>query len=148
MCLFNGRSAVSLKCPWWPQRNCTKPCVHGPLCWRSTWNRWYHYNDVIMGAIASQLTSLMIVFSTVYLDTDQRKHQSSASLAFLWGNHRGPVNSPHQWPVTRKMFPFNDVIMYGGFPTQVGPVIRKKTLWYKIMCPVGEHGVWRCHISN
>ena len=42
---------------------------------------------------------------------DQRKHQSSASLAFVRGNHRGPGNSPHKWPVTRKMCPFNDVIM-------------------------------------
>ena len=48
---------------------------------------------------------------SVHLDTDQRKHQSSASLAFVWGIHRGPVNSPHKWPVTRKMFPFDDVIM-------------------------------------
>ena len=71
-----------------------------------------HYNDVIMGAIASQITSLTIVFSTVYLDTDQRKHQSSASLAFVRGIHRRPVNSPHKWPVTRKMFPFDDVIMH------------------------------------
>ena len=70
-----------------------------------------HYNDVIMGAIASQIPSLTIVFSTGYLDTDQRKHQSSASLAFVWGIHRRPVNSPHKRPVTRKMFPFDDVIM-------------------------------------
>ena len=71
----------------------------------------YHYNDVIMGAIASQITSLMIVYSTVYSCTDQRKQQSSASLAFVRGIHRGPVNSPHKWPVTRKMFPFDYVIM-------------------------------------
>ena len=64
-----------------------------------------------MGAVAFQITSLTIVFWTVYLDTDERKHQSSASLAFVWGIHRGPVNSPHKWPVTRKMFPFDDVIM-------------------------------------
>ena len=64
-----------------------------------------------MGAIASQITSLIIVYSTVYSDADQRKHQSSASLAFVWGIHRGPVNSPHKWPVTRKMLPFDDVIM-------------------------------------
>ena len=70
-----------------------------------------HYNDVIMGAIASQITSLTIVYSTVYSDADQRKHQSSASLAFVWGIHRGPVNSPHKWPVTLTMFPFDDVIM-------------------------------------
>ena len=42
---------------------------------------------------------------------DQRKRQSSASLAFVRGIHRWPVNSPHKWPVTRQMFPFDDVIM-------------------------------------
>ena len=73
--------------------------------------RMIHYNDVIMGAIASQITSLTIVYSTVYSDADRRKHQSSASLAFVRGIHRGPVNSPHKWPVTRKMFPIDDVIM-------------------------------------
>ena len=61
-----------------------------------------HYNDIIMGAIASQITSLMIVYSIAYSDADQRKHQSSASLAFVRGIHRGPVNSPHKRPVTRK----------------------------------------------
>ena len=64
-----------------------------------------------MGAIASQITSLTVVYSIVYSDVDQRKHQSSASLAFVRGIHRGPVNSPHKRPVTRKMFPFDDVIM-------------------------------------
>ena len=64
-----------------------------------------------MGAIASPITSLMIVYSIVYSDADQRKHQSSASLAFVWGIHRRPVNSPHKGSVTRKMFPFDDVIM-------------------------------------
>ena len=64
-----------------------------------------------MGAMASQITSLTIVYSTLYSGADDRKHQSSASLAFVWGIHRGPVNSPHKWPVTRKMFPFDDVIM-------------------------------------
>ena len=67
-----------------------------------------------MGAIASLITSLTIVYSTVYSDADQRKHQSSASLAFVWGINRGRVNSPHKWPVTRKMFPFDDVIMNPG----------------------------------
>ena len=80
-----------------------------------------HYGDVIMGAIASQITSLKIVYSTVYSDADQRKHQSSASLAFVWGIHRGPMDSPHKWPVTLKMFLFDDVIMskqscVGGCP--------------------------------
>ena len=70
-----------------------------------------HYDDVVMGATASQITSLAIVYSTVYSGADQRKHQSSVSLAFVRGIHRGPVNSPHKWPVTRKTFPFDDVIM-------------------------------------
>ena len=65
-----------------------------------------HYSNVIMSAMASQLTSLTIVYSTVFSGTDQRKHQSSASLAFVRGIHRWPVNSPHKRPVTRKMFPF------------------------------------------
>ena len=70
-----------------------------------------HYTDVIMGAIASQITSLTIVYSTVYSDADKRKHHGSTSLAFVWGIHRGPVNSPHKWPVTRKMFSVDEVIM-------------------------------------
>ena len=75
-------------------------------------NRTVHYNDVIMVEIASQITRVAIVYSIVYSDADQRKHQSSASLAFVRGIHRGPVNSPHKWPVSRKMFPFDDVIMW------------------------------------
>ena len=57
-----------------------------------------------MGAIASHITSLTIVYSTVYSGADQRKHQSSASLAFVRGIHRSPVNSPRKGPVTRKSF--------------------------------------------
>ena len=70
-----------------------------------------HNDNVTMIAMVSQTTSLTIVYSTVYLGTDERKHQSSASLAFVRGIHRWPVNSPHKGPVTRKMFPFDDVIM-------------------------------------
>ena len=70
-----------------------------------------HYSDVIMSAMASQITSLTIVYSTVYSGTDQRTHQTSVPLAFVRGNHRGQVNSPHRGPVTRKIFPFDDVIM-------------------------------------
>ena len=78
----------------------------------SVYNPLSHYSDVIMGTIASQITSLVIVYSTVYSGADQRQHQSSASLAFVLGIHRWPVNSPHKWPATRKMFPFDDVIMW------------------------------------
>ena len=64
-----------------------------------------------MTTMASQITSLTIVYSIVYTDADKKKHQSSALLAIVWGIHRWPVNSPHKGPVTRKMFPFDDVIM-------------------------------------
>ena len=63
-----------------------------------------------MSAMASQITSLTIVYSTVYSGVDQRKHQSPASLAFVRGIHWWPVNSPHKGPVTRKILPFDDVI--------------------------------------
>ena len=71
----------------------------------------YSHSDVIMNTIASRITSVSIVYSTVCSGADQRKHQSSASLAIVWGNHRWPVNSPHKWPVTLKMFQFDDAIM-------------------------------------
>ena len=70
-----------------------------------------------MSTMVSQITSLTIVYSSVYSGADQRKHQSSASLAFVWGIHRWPVNSPHKGPVTRNFFSFDDIIMafvYGG----------------------------------
>ena len=71
----------------------------------------YHYIDVIMSVMTSQIISRKVIYSTVFSGADQRKHQSSASLAFVWGIHRWPVNSPQNGPVTRKMFPFDDVIM-------------------------------------
>ena len=83
----------------------------GGICWYGPWVtdqmhiEWIteHYNDVIMSAIASQITSLMIVYSTVYSRRRSKKSQSSASLAFVREIHRGPVNSPHKGPVTRKI---------------------------------------------
>ena len=74
-----------------------------------------HYNDVIMGAIA-----------------DQREQQSSASLAFVRGVHRGLVNFPHKGPVTRKMFPFDDVIMCPSATTTL-PRLRQHMLL--VVCP-------------
>ena len=67
-----------------------------------------HYSGVIMSVMAFQNTSLTIVYSGVYSAADQ---QSSASLDFVRGIHRWPANSPHKGPVTRKMFPFDDVII-------------------------------------
>ena len=82
-----------------------------------------------MAAMASQITSLTSVYSTIYSGADQRKHQSSASLAFVWEIHRGPVNSPHKWPVTRKMFPFDDVIMFEPHLTAIPFDIPLKQLF-------------------
>ena len=69
------------------------------------------------GAVAFQITSLTIICPTIYPGADQRKHQCSASLAFVRVIHRWPVNSLHKGPGTRKMFPFDDVIMYFCVPT-------------------------------
>ena len=63
-----------------------------------------------MGTMTSQITSFMIAYSTIYSDADQRKHQRPASLAFVRGFHRWPVNSRHKGPVTRKMFLFDDIM--------------------------------------
>ena len=65
-----------------------------------------------MGAMASQIISLTIVYSTVYSGPDHKNYQSSASLAFVRGIHRWPVNSPHKGPVTQKRFSLDDVIMH------------------------------------
>ena len=71
-------------------------------------NNIFLFSDVIMSTMASQITSLAIVYSNVYSGEDQRKYQNSASLAFVRRIHRWPVNSPHKGPVTRKMFPFDE----------------------------------------
>ena len=79
--------------------------------------RCQHYSDVIMSPMASRITSVSIDCSTVCSDADQRKHQSSASPVSVRGIHRSPVNTPHKWSVTRKMFPYDDVIMRGVNPS-------------------------------
>ena len=93
-------------------------CASGLSTWivifyRLISRRWYemHYSDVIMSTMAFQIIGVSIVYLTVCSGADQRKHQSSATLAFVRGIHLWPVNSPHKGPVTRKMFPFDDVIM-------------------------------------
>ena len=83
-----------------------------------------HYSNIIMGAIASRITSLTIVYTTVYSDADQRKHLSSMSLAFV----RGPVNFPHKWPVTRKMFRFDDIIMVYSIWFPVCSLVDESTI--------------------
>ena len=70
-----------------------------------------YYSDVIMGAMASQINSLTVAYSTVYSGADQRNIQSPASLTFVRDIYRLPVDSPHKGPVTREVLPFDDVIM-------------------------------------
>ena len=99
---------------------------------------WYvkyiYKNDVIMSAMANEITSLTIVYSSVYSGADQRQHQSSASLAFVREIHRWPVNSPHKEPVTRILFPFDDVIMLQNYPFSVPflPLDFYGKCWHKI----------------
>ena len=93
-----------------------------------------------MSAIASQITSLTIVCSTDYSDADQRKHQSSASLAFVRGIHRWPMNSPHKGSVTRRMFPFDDVTMLCIHWT-----LQKYLLLTKFSSTFNEFSAW---VSN
>ena len=112
MITHSGYMVIGSRTIVWSAGNKNSPCLCGidrQSCRRKL---PVHYNDVIMSTMASQITSPTIVYSTIYSGTDHRKHQSSASLAFVRGIHRWPVNSPHKWPVTRKMFPFDYVIMY------------------------------------
>ena len=89
-----------------------------------------------MSLMASQITSLTIVYSTSYSGVDQRKHQSSASLAFVWGIPR----DRYKGPVTRKMFPFDNVIMgimnksdtviYDSIHKNIPTFVRINQGWY------------------
>ena len=81
-----------------------------------------------MSTMASQITGVSVVFSIICSCADQRNHQKSASLAFVRGIHQWSVNSLHKGPVTRKMFPLNDVIMH-CVRDQMVTVIFKWTLW-------------------
>ena len=93
------------------------------LCIVLLW--FFYYSDVIMTTTVSEIIGVSIVYSTICSGADQRKHQSSAWLAFVRGIHWWPVNSPHKVPVTRKMFLFDDVIIYYQFSMNFrGPFTR------------------------
>ena len=100
-----------------------------------------HYIDVIMSAMASQITGVSIVCWTVCSGVDQRKHQSSASLAFVRGFHRWPVDSPHKGLVTRKTFPFDDVIMLKQI-VRYKPEHAQKGFWLDGYITVAPHESW------
>ena len=73
--------------------------------------KFFHYADVIMSAMASQITGLTIVYSIFIQAQIKENIKAPRHWPFVWGIHRRPVNSPHKRPVTRKMLPFDDVIM-------------------------------------
>ena len=129
----------------WASWNCIKSekgvhiALYGLLC---HWNLRHSATIVVTGDLANwhddnlwcrqwrqgvSNHSLMIVYSSVYSGADQRKHQSSASLAFVRGINRWPVNSPHKGPVMRKMFPFDDVIMVAR--SWLKQDLRKTLIW-------------------
>ena len=92
-----------------------------------------HYDDVIMGAIASQITSPMIVYRLF-----RRRSKKTSKL-----RGTGPGNSPHKWPVTRKVFPFHDVIMrlehaYGSYSSWVILYASIMSLYTFCKCSVGR----------
>ena len=110
---IHGKFACGRWCPKCTISNilCIGSCLKGCLKWLClcTMQQYmsgtmYHYCDVIMGAMASKISSLTSVYTTVYSGANQRKPQSSASLAFMRGIHRWPVNSPPKGPVTRIFF--------------------------------------------
>ena len=96
-----------------------------------------------MGTMVSQITSLTIVYSTVHSCADQGKYQSSASLAFVRGIHWWPVNSAHKWPVTRQMFPFNDVIM--NLVGRLSMSLMNNLIWSQIYSMGLESGLRAGH---
>ena len=107
---LKSHTLPSAICMWWPHEGITQ-----------------HYNDAIMSAMASQITSLTIVYSTVCSGAGQRKHQSSPSLAFVRGIHRWPVNCLHKGPVTRKCFHLMPSSWSPAIFRAVSPIISTKS---------------------
>ena len=107
---------ITPKIEWWlMKRTLWKSCDKqtNSTIHRATGSQLQIHTHItmIMSAMASQIIGVCIVCSTVGSVADQRKHQSSAPLAFVQGIHRWLVNSPRKRPVTRKILPFDDVIM-------------------------------------
>ena len=94
------------------------------------WSAWgWHYTGIIMSAITPQITSVSIVCSVVCWGSDQIKLKNSVSLVFVRGIHRRPMNSLHKEPVTRKMFPFDNVIMKWFIN---GALVGMGFIWYTV----------------
>ena len=124
------------------QQSCTKPSIIYPI-------KYAHCLVVNYFLLIMTLQWRHNGHDSISNHADQRKHQSSASLAFVRGIQRGPVNSPHKWPVTRKLFPFGDVFMnvcdlfryirQGCFIHKHWALIQ----YHDIVLPVWEIPLWR-----
>ena len=110
-----------------------------------------------MSMMATQTTSLTIIYSALYLGAGQTKYQSFASVAFVRGIHQWSVISPHKWPAIRKMFPFDDVIMYRDAQADGRIMLRQweRLFWVKfyqrhdgLMPYEHKHDLKRIHSSN
>ena len=88
----------------------------------------FHYSDVIMSMMTCQITCLTTVYSTIYSGADRRKHQSSSSLAFV-------KKKKKKGPVTRKMFPFDDVITLGP-----GECLATSNRYAGLTITIKQHG--------
>ena len=110
-------------------------------------SRLWHYIDVIMTTMASQITSLTFVYSTFYSDADQRKHQSSASLAFLWGIHRDRWNPRTKDQLRGKGFHLMTSSCW-ALPVQTIPaILHSKHEIYNVLCIKYNYG-WQTKLLN
>ena len=121
---FSG--AMLFECHVWPPSKTIMPSLNSARKLAVKFDRQVneavcHYSDVIMSAMTSQITGVSMVYATFCPGADQRKHQNSASLAFVRGIHRWPMDSLHLGPVTRKMF---HLMMSSCHPNQL---CRSKT---------------------
>ena len=112
-----------------------------------------HYSDVIMGAMAFQITSLTIVYSIVSSGVDQRKHQSSTVTGLCAGNSPMTGEFPAQMACNAEMFPFGDVIMAPSDALRSIRSFRTSCFWYlyqtiKLLINKNGFGNFICECSN
>ena len=100
------------------------------------WADFKHYSDMITRAMASQITGFSLLCSNVCSGADQREHANSASLAYVKGNQRWPLDSLHKGPVTEKIFPFHEGIMEKRNTISCSPARAMgrlfKVIWWKL----------------
>ena len=105
-----------------------------------------HYNDVIMSAMASQITSLTLVHSTVYSRCRLNKTLKLRVTGLCGGSHQSPMNCLHKGPVTRKMFPFHDVNMGLLNATIRRPMLLKQLSCVEWMWSEGVFDTFHSHV--